>query len=150
MIRKLAEKDIPAAAEMMDRVFMDEIVSPKELREEMRTVYASEGFWKRKFGEREIFADEEDGKFSVVGACKGNEIDKLYVALGSKGKGKGSLMLKFLEGVILSKGHEGAFLYALLTAVGFYESKGYHSDGDGKIELPGGAVPTKLMRKKFA
>ena len=149
MIRKLMEKDIQAVVEMMDRVFMDKIVSPKELREEIRAVYMSEKFWKRKFSECEIFADEEGGKFSAVGAYKGNEIDKLYVAADSKGKGKGSLMLKFLEDTIRSNGHDNVFLYALLTAVGFYENRGYHSEGDGEIELASGSIPTKLMRKNL-
>jgi GNAT superfamily N-acetyltransferase len=150
MIRKLEETDIPAIAEMMERVFMDDIVEPAELKGEIKAVYVSPKFWKRKLGECEIFADEEDGKLTVLGAYKDNEVDKLYVALNAKGKGKGSLMLGFLENRIRENGNNGVFLYALMAAVGFYEKKGYSADGDGKIELPGGVVPTKLMRKKLA
>lgn len=150
MIIKLTENDIPSIAEMMERIFMDDIVEPAELKEEMRSVYVSPGFWKRKFGECEVFADEEDGKFTVLGAYKDNEVDKLYVALNAKGKGKGSLMLGFLENRIRENGFDNVFLYALMTAVSFYEKKGYYADGNGKVELPGGTVPTKLMRKKLA
>ena len=150
MIIKLTENDIPAIAEMMERVFMDDIVESAELKEEMKSVYVSPEFWKRKLGECEIFADEEGGKFTVLGAYKDNEVDKLYVALNAKGKGKGSLMLGFLENRIRENGNNDVFLYALMTAVSFYEKKGYYADGDGKIELPGRVVPTKLMRKKLA
>jgi len=73
------------------------------------------------------FVCVDDGKIVGTATLKGDEISTVFILPEYQGKGLGKKFMKMLENEAVSKGLSKVKLFAVLSAVSFYEMLGYKS-----------------------
>jgi len=95
---------------------------------------------------RDIYVIVHEGKVLATGALSGNEIVTVFVDPRFQGKGIGTRLMDFLEGMAAKRGHRSINLSSSVTAHGFYKKRGYR---DLRVNLDEDYGKTILMRKKL-
>lgn len=94
------------------------------------------------------FLASRDGVGVGYLAVKQNEIGHLFVRPDATGRGVGSALVAFSERVLRERGHETINVYASLSAVGFYERRGFRRVSDKAFELKPGVVLDSILMEK--
>lgn len=95
---------------------------------------------------------EADGRILAFGQFNPSqsEVEALYVAPGSTGKGLGRRILRMFEETALGHGSGWMQMSSTLNAVGFFEKEGYKQARMEHLQLPNGAtLPRIRMSKSF-
>jgi GNAT superfamily N-acetyltransferase len=79
-----------------------------------------------------------------------NELRLLHVAPGQQGRGIGTALLAHLEGMVPPVLFADIFVYASLSAKGFYRSRGYHEGGEYSFACDGESIRTIFMTKRIS
>ena len=82
-----------------------------------------------------------------LGGLDLNEIRLLSVSPAHQGQGIGCQILRHLEAMVPPALFTDIFVYAALSAEGFYLAQGYTSRGSHEIEVLGLPMPTIFMSK---
>ncbi len=82
-----------------------------------------------KLREFEIWVAELDGVAAVWGAIRGDVLEGLYAAPEFAGRGLGSSMLSWLEGLMVARGLAAVHAEASSNAREFYLRRGYRMTG---------------------
>ncbi len=79
-----------------------------------------------------------------------NELRLLHVAPGQQGQGVGTALLTHLEGMVPPVFFADIFVYATLSAEGFYRSRGYRAGGACSFLWEGESIRTVFMSKRIS
>jgi GNAT superfamily N-acetyltransferase len=90
---------------------------------------------------------ESDGSVSGLGGLDLNEIRILCVAPERQGRGLGRRLLRHLEGMVPPFLFKETFVYASLSAAGFYQLHGYQPRGEHLFHIGGRELRTMFMAK---
>jgi len=95
---------------------------------------------------RDIYVIVHESKVLATGSLSGHEIMTVFVDPGFQGKGIGTKMMDFLEGIAVKKSHMSVKLSSSITAHVFYKKRGYR---DLRVNLDEDYGKTIIMRKKL-
>ena len=79
-----------------------------------------------------------------------NEIRLLCVSPERQGRGIGAALLGHLESMVPAPLFADVFVYATLSAVGFYLKHGYRAEGEWQVEIAGETLTTMFLRKPLS
>ena len=100
---------------------------------------------------QEDYLARRGGRPVGYGAVKQNEIGHLFVHPDAAGQGVGSALVAFSEGLVRERGFETIIVYASLSALGFYEKRGFRRVRPKSFELrPNVFLDSVLMVKPLA
>lgn len=97
---------------------------------------------------------EEDGRAVATGSVDGSYITRVYVLPKLRGKGYGSAIMDWLEG-LLAKDYDAATIDSSVPAEEFYLRRGYHVVKHDAVEvkatdgLPAAILAFKVMEKQL-
>jgi len=95
---------------------------------------------------RDIYVVVKGGKVLATGSLSGNEIMTVFVDPRFQGKGIGTKMMDYLEGMAAKRGHRSIKLSSSITAQTFYRKRGYR---DVRVNLDEDYGKTIIMRKNL-
>jgi len=147
-IRKFHREDAPRVSRLIRRALL-EVNSrdyPKKVIDFMCGHFTPRNLIEIS-SRRDIYVAIHEGKVLATGALSGNEIMTLFVDPKFRGKGIGTELMDFLEGMAAKRGHRSVKLSSSITAHSFYEERGY---GDLRVNLDEDYGKTILMRKKLS
>lgn len=103
---------------------------------------------RKRSTKQEDFLAWRDGVAVGYAAVKQNEIGHLFVHPDAAGQGVGSALVAFSEQLLRDRGNETVKVYASLTAVAFYEKRGFHRVHDKAFELAPNVVLDSVLMEK--
>jgi GNAT superfamily N-acetyltransferase len=95
---------------------------------------------------RDMYVVVHESKVLATGALGGDEIMTVFVHPRFQGRGIGSKMMDFLEGVAVKRNHRSVKLSSSITAHGFYRKRGYR---DLRVNMDRNYGKTIIMRKNL-
>lgn len=95
---------------------------------------------------RLMYVAVEDDRILGTVSLKDNTILALFVDPGFHGKGIGTELMRFIEGVARERGYESVSLPSSITAYGFYKKLGYKTVRDEYSRQYGKAI---IMEKSL-
>ena len=134
----LEEAEYPLASEIVARSVRAFWAAEQNLPDDIR----------KRSTKQEDFLAWRDGVAVGYAAVKQNEIGHLFVHPDAAGQGVGSALVAFSEQLLRDRGNETVKVYASLTAVAFYEKRGFHRVHDKAFELAPNVVLDSVLMEK--
>jgi putative acetyltransferase len=106
--------------------------------------------WLISHGHCYVCLDDREDNIVGMGTIRGNEVLQLFASADRQRQGIGSAILRQMEECALLQGFETVELDSSLSAVGFYERRGYEEIGRKQRDWGGNVTMTVVpMRKEL-
>jgi GNAT superfamily N-acetyltransferase len=92
---------------------------------------------------------ETEGEVVGLGGLDMNEIRLLFVSPAHQRRGIGRAILEHLEALVPPALFKDVFVYAAVSASGFYQACGYSPRGEHSFDIGGQLLPTIFMTKRL-
>jgi GNAT superfamily N-acetyltransferase len=150
LVRHFTEPDADAVAALIRETLLTTNIAdyPMEELELLAEWYSARGLVSRMGVTERLVAVVTEGGEQIVGtaARRENRLEGFFVAPAWQGKGVGEQLLAALEEICLQAAMRAIWLEASLTAVGFYERRGFTAAGAPRDNGDGLVV---AMRKRL-
>ena len=146
MLRPFEEKDAPACFALI----LAAVTTMDGLNEAARAYVASENSAETLYDElRGLFGlvFEEEGRILGLGALRGGEVTRLYIAPAEQGRGVGSRILQALEEEARRRRRKTLEAKASPSSVSFYERFGFVKVRPGCYQTGQATFQYVVMRK---